>query len=85
MKDLIKSYINTISTEKIEEFSKKNGVYLDNNELNTVEYVLKNELDELLSNTDSILNKYKNSFKVDNFIKIEKLLLEYKKRYKNYL
>ena len=85
MINIIKKYINTITVDNIKEFSKKNGVYLNDKEIYTVDYVLKNELDELIKNTDNILYKYENNFSVDNFIKIKNLIIEYKKRYKNYL
>ena len=85
MKDLIRKYVDKIDKYKIIEFSKKNGVLLSVDESNTVDYVLKNRLDELISNTEDILNEYKNNFSVDNFNKIKSLILEYKKRYKDYL
>lgn len=85
MINIIKKYINTITVDNIKDFGIKNGVYLNDKEIYTVDYVLKNELDCLINNTSSILSKYENDFSVDNFIKIKNLIIEYKKRYKNYL
>ena len=85
MIELIKKYINNIRKEHIINFSIKNNINLNNEEVDTIYYVLNNELDELINNTNNILSKYENNFSVENFKKIKELTFMYKERYKNYL
>ena len=85
MFEFIKKYINSLTKEHIINFSIKNNINLNDKEIDTIYNVLKNELEELLNNTNIILNKYENNFSVENFIKIKELISIYKKRYKNYL
>ncbi len=85
MLEIIKKYINSLTKEHIKNFGIKNSVNLTDKEIDTVYYVLNNELEELFSDTESILNEYENNFSVENFKKIKKLISIYKERYKNYL
>ena len=85
MLELIKKYIKNITKEHIINFSIKNNINLNNEEVDTIYYVLNNELDELINNTNNILSKYENIFSVENFKKIKELIFIYKERYKNYL
>ena len=85
MINFIKNYVKNINEDMILEFCKKNNICLNKLEINTVDKILKTELEELIYNTDTIISKYKNNFSVDNYNKIKILIIEYKKRYKDYL
>lgn len=85
MYKIIKNYISKISLTDINDFALKNRIILNNKELNCIHKCLKENLDELINNSDKVFNDNKTNFSSENFNKIYDLFMEYKKRYKNYL
>lgn len=85
MNNIIKKYVSMITIKDISDFGIKNDIYLDDNELNTLYNVIKNNYEMLLNNDKRIFNYLENKIKVDNLDKIKTLFYEYKKRYQNYL
>ena len=83
---LIKNYISKLSLSEIDEFSKKQGLSLSDDELRIIFNYIKNDWHTIIyGNPRPILDSLKN--KIDNFSyqKIEKLYVEFKNKYKNYL
>ena len=76
MLSLIKKYICNIKKEDINNFALKNSIILSATELDTINYILHNEIDNLLNESDNIFIKYKNSFTVENYNKIFNLFNE---------
>lgn len=85
MYKIIKNYISKLSLSDIDKFALKNGITLNNKELNCIFRCIKENLDDLINNSDKVFNDNKNNFSSENFNKIYSLFVEYKKRYKNYL
>ena len=85
MLNLIKKYISNIKKDDINNFALKNNIYLSNKELDTINYILQNEVENLINDSDKVFTNYKNSFTVENYNKISTIFNEYKKRYKKYL
>lgn len=85
MKSLIKNYIDLLTTEKLDDFGIKNNIYLNNEELEFLLYLVKENWEDILNNEDKYLNILKENFSEDKYIKIKDLFLYYKSKYKNYL
>lgn len=82
MFDLIGNYINKMNKEDIKSFLEKNNILLDDNELNfTYLFIIKNWRN-ILSNPNSFnFNNYKDKYSEDNFIKLNKLINNYRYKY----
>lgn len=78
--------MSKITKEDVNNFAKKNNVLLSEEELNfTYEFIKKN-WQAILANPNMLnLERYKNNYSEENFIKIKKLVREYSIKYKNYL
>ena len=84
MKKLILDYIKLINKEDINKFANKNNINLSSKEINNVFKLLqdKNILDY---SDDAYLELINNNIESNNTKKVYKLLMEYKKKYQNYL
>lgn len=84
MKKLILEYIKLINKEDINKFANKNNITLSSNEINNIFKLLqdKNILDY---SDDAYLELINNNIESNNTKKVYKLLMEYKKKYQNYL
>lgn len=84
MKKLILDYIKLINKEDINKFANKNNITLSSNEINNIFKLLqdKNILDY---SDDAYLELINNNIESNNTKKVYKLLMEYKKKYQNYL
>ena len=84
MKKLILEYIKLINKEDINKFANKNSIILSNKEINNIFNLLqdKNILDY---SDDAYLELINNNIESNNTKKVYKLLMEYKKKYQNYL
>ena len=84
MKKLILEYIKLINKEDINKFAIKNNITLSSNEINNIFKLLqdKNILDY---SDDAYLELINNNIESNNTKKVYKLLMEYKKKYQNYL
>ena len=84
MKKLILEYIKLINKEDINKFANKNNINLSSNEINNIFKLLqdKNILDY---SDDAYLELINNNIESNNTKKVYKLLMEYKKKYQNYL
>ena len=84
MKKLILDYIKLINKEDINKFANKNNITLSSKEINNIFNLLqdKNILDY---SDDAYLELINNNIESNNTKKVYKLLMEYKKKYQNYL
>ena len=84
MKKLILDYIKLINKEDINKFANKNNINLSSKEINNIFNLLqdKNILDY---SNDAYLELINNNIESNNTKKVYKLLMEYKKKYQNYL
>ncbi|MCI5522476.1 MAG: hypothetical protein MR411_07755 [Tenericutes bacterium] len=84
MKKLILDYIKLINKEDINKFANKNNINLSSKEINNIFNLLqdKNILDY---SDDAYLELINNNIESNNTKKVYKLLMEYKKKYQNYL
>ena len=84
MKRLILEYIKLINKEDINKFANKNNINLSSKEINNIFNLLqdKNILDY---SDDAYLELINNNIESNNTKKVYKLLMEYKKKYQNYL
>ena len=83
---LIKNFISKLSLNEIELFSKKNGLSLSDDELYLIHDYIKSDWHTIIyGNPRPILDDLR--VKLDDFSyqKIEKLYIEFKEKYKNYL
>ena len=83
---LIIQYVDRMTTSDIEDFARKNGIVLANDELELVYRHIKNDWRTIVyGNPKPILEELKN--KVDNltYQKIENLYIEFKNKYSSYL
>ena len=84
MKKLILEYIKLINKEDINKFANENNINLSSKEINNIFNLLqdKNILDY---SDDAYLELINNNIESNNTKKVYKLLMEYKKKYQNYL
>ncbi len=86
MFNIIERYMNKISKEDVNNFALKNNVYLSDAELSFTYEFLKKNWQPILANPSMLnLERYKDHYSAENFVKIKKLLKEYSIKYKNYL
>ncbi len=86
MINLISRYIEKLSIEQVNNFAISKDISLSEDELKfTYDFVKKN-WENVLSNPNLLhLERYKNKFSEENFVKINKLFNEYSTKYRNYL
>lgn len=83
---LIKNYISKLTTKEINNFAKKHGIDLNNDELELIEKHIKNDWRTIIyGNPRPILDNIKQKLEQPKYQKIENLYIEFKYKYKNYL
>lgn len=82
-KTLIINYIKSIKKEDIYNYGIKQGIKLDNNEIDIIYDYINNRYDDIINNTDSILLEIKNKLNVKTYIKLLELYDKYKIIIKN--
>ncbi len=83
---LIKNYVSKLTLSEIDSFSKKQGLSLSSNELELIYDYIKNDWHTIVyGNPRPILDSLKSTLDDFSYNKIEKLYIEFKDRYKNYL
>ena len=79
-KNIIKKYADNITKEDILKFAQSENVSINNNELNTIYYIIKNKQDEILNGYFyNLINNYKQDFNPLLFNKIIEKYEKYKK------
>lgn len=86
MFNLISRYIQNLSIEQVNTFALSKNINLSEDELKfTYDFVKKN-WEKVIGNPNLLhLERYKEKFSEENFIKINKLFNEYSQKYRNYL
>lgn len=85
MYNLIERFMNNLTVEKVNNFALSKNVNLSDKELSfTYEFVKKNW--QSIVKNPSLLNmdRYKDKYSPENFVKIKQIFLEYSKKYQNY-
>lgn len=83
---LIERYINNMSIHDLNNLAISKGIGLSKDELEFSYNYIKKNWKNVLSNYNLFdIDKYKDKFSEDNFIKIKKLIREYTIKYGNYL
>ena len=86
MYNIIELYINKLNKEDITNVAISKNIYLNNEELDfTYEFIKKNWKDIIKNPNLFNIDRYKNKYTPENFIKIKKVFQEYFQKYRNYL
>lgn len=85
MKGLIRNYIDLLDINKLNEFGIKNDIHLNNEELEFLLKIIKENYEDILVNDFKYLELLKNNINQNDFEKIQNLFKFYKERYKGYL
>ncbi len=85
MKGLIQNYIEQLSKNQLNEFAIKNDIHLNDQELDYLLNLIKNNWQDILKDETKYLETLKSKINEQEFIKINNLFTYYKKRYKGYL
>jgi len=85
MKSLIKNYIDLLTIDKLKEFSLKNDINLNDNELNYLLNLVQNNFEDILKDDTKYLDDVKNNINNSEYEKVKELYLYYKNKYKGYL
>jgi len=84
MYNIISKYISNLSINDIYKFANFKNISLSSEEaLFILDYIKNNYLDILKYQDISILDKYKDKFKYNNYLAIKDTLIEYKNKYGN--
>ena len=81
MFQLIKNYITRMTKEDVAVFARKNGIDLNESELDFTYRFVKKNYEALYANPNVDLTKYKCHFTEENWVKITKLITECKSKY----
>ncbi len=83
---LIKNYISRLTLSDIDEFAKKHGIELNDDELKLIDGYIRREWHTIIyGNPRPILDSLKKNLNEYKYQKIENLYVEFKNKYKNYL
>ncbi len=83
---LIERYIDNMSIHDLNNLAISKGIGLSNEELEFSYMFIKKNWKSVLSNYNLFdINKYKDRFSEENFLKINNLIHEYSKKYGSYL
>ena len=86
MYNLIKCYMQNLNKEDIYKFANSKNINLSEEELSFTYDFVKRNWENILGNPKLLdLDRYKNKFSEENFVKIKKLFLEYSSKYNRYL
>lgn len=82
MDKLIEEYVNRMSLEDINNFARKNGISLNEEELNLIYNHIKNDWRTIVhGNPRGILDNLKSKLSEESYNKIEQFYIQFKNRY----
>lgn len=82
MYNLVKRYMENLSIEQVDDFAKKNNVFLSESELKFTYTFVKKNWEMVFRNPNLLhLERYKDQFSEENFKKIQKLIVIYYQKY----
>jgi len=86
MYNLISRYVSKMSIEDVNNFAIKKNVVLSPEELEFVYSFIKKNWEQIIKNPNLLnLDRYKDHFSPENFVKIKKLFVEYSALYQSFL
>lgn len=86
MFNIISRFMQNLSIEQVDSFAKSKNINLSEEELDFTFSFIKKNWEKILGNPKLLhLERYKEKFSEENFIKINKLFIEYSTKYQNYL
>lgn len=86
MYQLIKRYMEKLTKEDVNNFAISKNTYLSSEELDFVYAFVKKNWEQVIKNPKLLnLDRYKDHFSPENFIKIKKLFTEYSSKYQTFL
>ncbi len=75
---LIKSYIDKLSINDINNFLLKESISINSNDINIIYMYIKNNFDEIIKDEEKVLNRIKNDVNKDTYDKVLYLYDKYK-------
>lgn len=83
---LIVQYVDRLTSADIDDFARKNGIILDNDELDLIYYHIKHNWRTIVyGNPKPILEDLKTKVNNTSYQKIENLYVDFKNKYSSYL
>lgn len=83
---LIVQYVDRLTSADIDDFARKNGIILDNDELDLIYYHIKHNWRTIVyGNPKPILEDLKTKVNNTSYQKIENLYVNFKNKYSSYL
>lgn len=79
--EFIKNYIKRINKEDIKYFLEDNDIYLDEEIINSLLVIVKDDYENIINEDEVILKKIKDLIKEDNYNKLLSILRKYKDLY----
>ena len=82
MYNLVKRYVSNLTKEQVNDFALKNAIVLSQEELEFVYAFVKKNWEMIFRNPNLLhLERYKDRFSAENFVKIQKLFTMYYQKY----
>ena len=82
MYNLVKRYMDNLTKEQVLNFAQKNQIFLSQEELDFTYTFVKKNWEMIFRNPNLLkLQRYKDKFSEENFIKIQKLFVLYYQKY----
>lgn len=86
MYNIIERYMSTLKKEDINNFATTKNIYLSSPELDfTYEFIKKNWQDIIKNPNLFDIDRYKNKYTPENFVKVKQLFQEYHRKFSSYL
>ena len=86
MYNLIKAYMGKMTIQDVNNFAVSKNIFLSPEELQFVYDFIRKNWEQVIRNPKLLnLDRYKDRFSPDNFMKIKKLFMEYSSRYSSFL
>jgi len=86
MYNIISRYMSNLSKEEVNNFAIKKNINLNEEELDFIYIFIKKNWEQIIKNPKLLnLERYKDRFTPENFIKIKKLFNEYSSKYQAFL
>ena len=86
MYNLIKAYMGKMTIQDVNNFAVSKNIFLSPEELQFVYDFIRKNWEQVIRNPKLLnLDRYKDKFSQDNFVKIKKLFMEYSSRYSSFL
>ena len=79
--EFIKNYIKRINKDDIKYFLEDNDIYLDEEIINSLLLIVKDDYENIINEDEVILKKIKDLIKEDNYNKLLSILRKYKDLY----